>query len=189
MYLIMESPKASINKVYKKEMPYSNENDIYTNALGDILQLRILETVRETEGGAYSPRVYARFSREPKSETYVSISFDCNPDLVEKLVDVVNAEFQKIADGNISEDDLYKIRTKFIKERLQSKDKNNYDMQVLTSFFRYGLNMNNPKNFEDIVNNMSKKDIQEMAKKVLDGGKSYEVIFKPKQNSEIPTKE
>ena len=41
--------------------------------------------------------------------------------------------------------------------------------------------MNDPKNFEDIVNGMSKKHIQSLVKQVLDGGKSYEVVFKPKQ--------
>ena len=72
-------------------------------------------------------------------------------------------------------------RTNFIKEREQAKDKNGYDMQLLTSYFRYNENINDPKNFENIVNTMSKKDIQDIAKQVLDGGKSYEIIFKPKQ--------
>lgn len=190
IYLTMESPKATINMAYKKEMPYSNEKAIYTNALGDILQLRVTETVRESEGGAYSPRAYAHFFREPKSEAYVSISFDCNPDLVDKLVGIVTSEIKKIAEGNINEDDLNKTKTNFIKERQQSKDKNAYDTQLLTRYFRYNENMNDPKNFEDIVNSMSKKNIQEIAKQVLEGGgKSFEVVFQPKQNNEIPTKE
>ena len=54
-------------------------------------------------------------------------------------------------------------------------------MRLLRTFFRYGYNMNDPKNFEDIVNSMSKKDIQSLVKEVIGGGKSYEVLFKPKQ--------
>lgn len=181
IYLTMEDPKATVNIAYKKEMPFSNENGIFIDALGDILQLRILETVRESEGGAYSPRASASFFREPKSQAYVSVSFDCNPDLADKMVEIVQAELQKMAKGMINENDLNKTRTNFIKEREQSKDKNAYDMQLLMAFYRYGDNMNDPKNFEDIVNNMSKEDIQQMAKQVLIGGKSYEVVFKPKQ--------
>jgi len=181
IYLPMEDPKANVNVAYKKEMPYSKSNDIYTNALGDILQLRVTETVREAEGGAYSPRASARFYREPKSQAYVSFKFDCNPEMADKLVDIVNTELQKIANGDINDDDLTKTKTNFIKEREQAKDKNGYDMQVLTSYFRYNENINDPKNFENIVNNMTKKDIQDIAKQVLDGGKSYQVVFKPKQ--------
>ena len=179
IYLTMEDPKASVNIAYKKDMPYTIKNSVYADALGDILQLRITETVRETEGGAYSPRANANFTREPKSQVNVAFKFDCNPELVDKLVNIVNAELQKIAEGNISDNDLNKTRTNFLKEREQSKDKNAYDMQLLTSFYRYNENINDPKNFEDIVNIMSKKDIQEMAKQVLDGGKSYEVVFRP----------
>jgi zinc protease len=54
-------------------------------------------------------------------------------------------------------------------------------MQWLSTYFRYNENINDPSNFENIVNKMSKKEIQEVAKQVLNGGKSYEVVFKPKQ--------
>ncbi|GAA4957207.1 M16 family metallopeptidase [Algibacter aquimarinus] len=182
IYLSMEDPKARINIAYKKEMPYSIKNALYTDALGDILQLRITETVRESEGGAYSPRAFARFSREPKSQAYVSVSFDCNPDLAEKLVGIVQAELQKMADGEIMDENLEKTRTNFLKERQQSKDKNSYDMQLLRNFYKYNYNMNDPKNFEDIVTNMSKSDIQNIAKQVIGDGQSYEIVFKPKNN-------
>ncbi|WP_194767056.1 M16 family metallopeptidase [Tamlana sp. I1] len=181
IYLTMEDPKARVDIAYKKEMPYSKNNAIYTNVLGDILQLRITETVREAEGGAYSPRASAKFFREPKSQAYVSITFDCNPEMADKLVDIVNAELQKIANGAINDDDLSKTRTNFIKEREQAKGKNKFDMQLLTAYFRFNENINDPKNFENIVNSMTKKDIQNIAKQVLDGGKSYEVVFKPKK--------
>jgi len=181
VYIAMEDPKARINMAYVKEMPYSEKNKIATNALGDILQLRILETVRESEGGAYSPRANAYFSREPKSQAVLSISFDCNPELADKLVDIVDAEVQKIANGTIKDEDLSKTKTNFIKEREQSKDKNSYDMTLLMQYFRYGLNINNPKNFENIVNNLSKEEIKDITKQLIEGGKSYEIIFKPKQ--------
>ena len=178
----MPDPKAKVNIAYKKELPYTIENSLYTNALGGILQLRITETVRESEGGAYSPSAYATFFREPKGKAYISVSFDCNPDLADKLVEIVKAELQKMADGDINEDDLFKIKTNFIKEREQSKDKNAYDLQLLTAFYRYGYNINNSENFEDIVNNMSIKNIQELVKQVINEGQSYEIIFKPKNN-------
>ena len=149
--------------------------------MGDVLQLRVTESVRESEGGAYSPRANAYLSREPKSELNVSFRFDCNPDLADKLVDIVNTELQNIADGNIRIEDLNKTRTNFLKERLQSKDKNGYDMSLLTNFYRYNLNINDPKTFEDIVNKMSAKDIQNIASQVLLNGKSYQIIFKPQQ--------
>ncbi|MCB0745903.1 MAG: insulinase family protein [Ignavibacteriae bacterium] len=179
IYLSMEDPKANVNMVYKNELPYSKKNEIYTNVLGDILQLRVTEMIRETEGGAYSPRANASFSREPKSQAVVSFKFDCNPDMADELAEIVNAETQKIANGEISDSDLNKTKTNFIKEREQAKEKNEYDMEALVSYFRYGENINDPINFENIVNAISKDSIKDIAKQILNGGKSYKVIFKP----------
>jgi len=181
IYITMEDPKANVNIVYKKEMPYSRKNVIYTSVLGDILQLRVTETVREAEGGAYSPRAGANFSREPKTQAYVSFNFDCNPDMADKLVDIVKNELQKIANGTINDEDLNKTRTNYLKEQEQAKDKNAYDMQMLTKYFKYNENINDPSNFETIVSEMSKKDIQNIAKQILESGKSYQIVFKPKQ--------
>ncbi|WP_419213629.1 M16 family metallopeptidase [Maribacter sp. X9] len=180
IHLRMEDPKSRVNIAYKLEMPYAIKSELYTTALGDILQLRISEEVRENLGGAYSPSAYAFFEREPKSYAYVGVDFDCNPDLVDRLVAVVNGEIKKMAKGEILDKDLEKTRNNFLKEREQAKNQNAYDMRLLTSFFRYGEDLNDPNNFENIVQQMSKKDIQDIARQVLDGGKSFQVVFKPK---------
>lgn len=41
--------------------------------------------------------------------------------------------------------------------------------------------MNDPKNFENIVNSITVKDIQKFTKTLLKGAKTYEIAFKPKQ--------
>jgi zinc protease len=181
IFIPMEDAKARVNIAYKKEMSYSAKNAINTKVVGDILQLRITETIRESEGGAYSPRASSNFFREPKSQATISVSFDCNPDLVDRLSKIVQEEIKKIAEGNINDADLNKTKTNFLKERQQLKDQSEYDMQLLTNFFRYGENMNDSKNFENIINTISKKTIQNIAKKIIINGQSYEIIFKPKK--------
>ncbi|MGY5354907.1 M16 family metallopeptidase [Wenyingzhuangia sp. IMCC45467] len=182
VFLKMEDPKASVNMVYKKELPYHKKNAIYTNVLGDMLQLRVTEIIREAEGGAYSPRANASFDKEPRPTAYVSFRFDCNPEMVDKLVEIVKQELRKIVNGTINEEDLNKIRTNFIKEREQAKDSNSYDVLMLTKYYRDHEDITDPKNFENIVRKMSAKDIQKIAKKIMKG-KSYQVVFKPEQQN------
>ncbi|MCL5244833.1 insulinase family protein [Cellulophaga sp. 20_2_10] len=181
IFLKMEDEKGSVRVGYKNEMKYSLKNDILASALGDILQLRITETVREAEGGAYSPRAGAGFSKRPVSEGSISVSFDCNPDKVDDLLKIVHTEIKKIGEGEISQVDLDKTLTNFIKERKESKDYNGYDMSLLQNYVLEGYNMNDPKNFENIVNSITVKDIQKFTKKLLKGAKTYEIAFKPKQ--------
>lgn len=177
--LAMENPKANIRVFYKKEMPYELRSSLYMKALGDILQLRLTETVRESKGGAYSPRAGGSFSREPKSQAMLSIGFDCNPELADTLMGVVVDEVKAISEGNIADGDLEKVRTNLLKEREQLKEKNAYDMQWLMTYHRYGEDINAPKNFEEIVQQMATKDIQELARQLLGSGKSYKIVFVP----------
>ncbi len=182
VFLAMETPKANVNISLKKEIPYNVKNKLVTQALGDILKLRITETVREQEGGAYSPGVSSRLFKEPKTLAYVAVSFDCDPDMADRLVGIVHKEIAKIANGEINDDDLNKTLTNFLKEREQAKNKNKYAMDLLTTFYRDGYNRDEARNFEDIVNKISKEEIQALAKDIQQNGRSFEIVFKPKKD-------
>jgi len=109
----------------------------------------------------------------------MSVVFDCNPNLAEKLIGIVHNELTKLANGDIRDEDLQKTLSNYKKIREQAKNRNSYDMTLLTTFYRDGYNMNEVKNFENVVNNITKKDIQALAKKLQQKGKSFEIVFKP----------
>ncbi|MFY0630223.1 MAG: insulinase family protein [Flavobacteriaceae bacterium] len=180
VYLKMEDPKSSVRIAYKNDYSYSLKNSLIARAVGDILQLRFTETLREEEGGTYGASANARISRRPVQEASISVRFDCNPDKVETLVAIVHQEIQKISNGIIKQDDLNKATTNYLKDRKQQKDYNRYQMRLLTNYFREGYNMNDPKNFEDLVNSITVKDVQEFTKKLLKNSKQYEIVVKPK---------
>ena len=179
IFLKMEDKKGSVRICYKNEIIYSLKNVLLASILGDILQLRITETIREEEGGAYSPRARASFSKRPVEQANIFISFDCNPDKVDHLIKIVHNEIKKIAEGEISQVDLDKTLTNYVKERKEQKDYNSYEMRVLKNYVLEGYDMNDPKNFDDIVNSITVKDIQIFTKNILNGGKMYEIAFKP----------
>jgi zinc protease len=183
IYLKMEDPKSSVRISYKNDMKYSLKNALISKALGDILQLRYTETLREEEGGTYGASARSSLSKRPLNQATVSVSFDCDPDKVEKLVGIVHNEIQKIANGDILQTDLDKTLTNYKKEREEQKNYNNYDMSLLTNFYREDYNMNSPESFEKIVNNITVKDIQNYTQNLVTNAKTYEVIFKPTEES------
>ena len=181
VFLTMEDPKASVRITFKNDYKYSLKESLVASALGSILQLRFTETLREEEGGTYGASAGASVSKRPTEKAVISVSFDCNPDKAETLIDIVYQEINKIANGEIQQVDLDKTLTNYIKERKQQKDYNSYDMSWLTTFYREGYDINDPENFENIVNAITKADIQNFTKKVLKDAQSYEIVFKPLQ--------
>ncbi|MDO5980746.1 M16 family metallopeptidase [Flavivirga spongiicola] len=180
IYLKMEDPKSSVRISYKNDYEYSLKNALIARTLGDMLDLRYTETLREEEGGTYGASTSAGLSKRPLQKASISVNFDCNPEKVETLIAIVHEEINKIAQGNIIQVDLDKTLTNYLKERKQQKDYNSYDMSLLTRFYREGYNMNDSKNFEDIINSITTKDIQNFVKTFLKDAKSYEIVFKPK---------
>ena len=109
------------------------------------------------------------------------MGFDCNPDKVESLTAIVHHEIAKIAKGDIQQLDLDKTLASYLKERKQHKDYNDFDMDLLTTFYREGYHMDAPKNFEDIIDSITPKDVQKFTKELLEQAKSYTIVFKPKK--------
>ena len=120
-------------------------------------------------------------SRRPTQEGTISVSFDCNPELAEKLIGIVHQEIENLKNGDIQQADLDKTLTNFLKSREESKNYNRYQMSLLQNSVLEGYNMDDPKNYEDIVNAITIKDLKNITEELLKNSKSYEIVFKPKQ--------
>jgi len=178
LFFKMENPKTTVNITYKNDVKYSLKNALVIRAFSDILQLKYMETLREQEGGTYGTSTSAGLSKRPREKGTLSVRFDCNPEKADKLIAMVYDELNKVAAGKVSENDFNKTISNFLKEREQAKDYNQYSMSVLTNFYREGYDMNDPKNFENIVNTIAVSDIVDMANKIIKGADKAEVIIK-----------
>jgi len=181
VFLEMKDPKTSVRVMIKNNMKYSLKNAILMRAMGDVLQLRYTESLREKEGGTYGARTRGSISRRPIEEAFISVNFDCNPDLAEKLIGIVHKEIEALKNGDIQQADLDKTLTNYLKEREESKNYNKFQMSLLKNSVLEGYNMNDPKNYENIIKSITIKDLRNITNKLIENSKSYEIVFKPKK--------
>jgi len=179
VFIKMETPKSSVRIAFSKEYAFNQKNRILTSYLADILTLRYTESLREKEGGTYGAHVNASFDKLPISKANLQVMFDCDADKVEHLLPIVYQEIDKIKKGEIAAEDIEKTRTNYLKSREDSKNFNSYSMNLIYNYFENNYDMNDPKNYVDIVKSITAKDIQEFANSFLDKADSYEVVFKP----------
>jgi zinc protease len=179
IFIKMETPKSSVNVAYSQEYAYSQRNRVLASFLGDILTLRYTESLREKEGGTYGARVKCTADRLPIATIALEVSFDCDPNKAEHLLPIVYQEIDKIKTGDILKEDLEKTRTNYLKSKADSKNFNSYSMNLIYNYFKNSYNMDDPKNYENIVNAISEKDIQDFANSFLNKADFYEVVIKP----------
>jgi len=179
IFIKMETPKSSVRIAFLKDCAFTQKNRILASYLGDILTLRYTESLREKEGGTYGAGVKASVDKLPISKASLQINFDCDADKVEHLLPIVYQEIDKIKKGEIATEDVEKTRTNYLKSREDSKNFNSYSMNLIYNYFENDYDMNDPKNYVDIVKSITAKDIQEFATSLLDKADSMEVVFKP----------
>jgi zinc protease len=162
-------------------MEYNLLNNKIADVLGSMLELRFLETLREEEGGTYGVYSGCNLSKRPKPMAQLTVSFDCNPEKVEELIAIVYEEIDNIKNGLINKEELDKTIANGLKELKEFRDKNSYDMSLLTTFFREGYNINEAKNTEDILNAIDENAIQKFMMELMNDAMKLEIVFKPKE--------
>lgn len=181
IFLSMENPKGNVNIGLKKELPYTLPNRYKTQIFGAILQLRYTESLREQEGGTYGARVRATMKEKPIGVAEVRVNFDCNPEMVDKLTNIVQNEIDLIKKGQVKTEDFDKTVNALIKDRIESKQRSSYDLRQIITLVKDGYNIDDKENFEDIINAISTDDIQKLAQELTSDNQHYQIVFKPKR--------
>ena len=104
-----QEPKASVRLVYSGEYTYSEKHNNQLDALAEVLTIKLIERLREDEGGVYGVGARASYTKFPTSRYSFSISFGCAPENVEKLISSTLDEINKIRENGAEATDLEKF--------------------------------------------------------------------------------
>jgi zinc protease len=181
--MALETPKANVNIVINQEMAYNPYNQMVMRVIRGILDLRYVESIREEEGGTYGVGVGTSLSKWPVEKATMQINFDCDPERAADLKEKVFAELEKLASEGPSEGDLSKTTENILKGRQESKEHNAYYLSTLFSYYLYGINFDDPANYEDIVKGLTPKDVKNVMQAFYDDPNIVDVVFVPKETA------
>ena len=175
----VEVKKSTVSVNFDAKMGYTPEQNLLLSLFRDILNLRYLEEIREKEGGTYGVRVSTNYSKFPKEEKSLGLTFDTDPEKAQHLKSILFREIDKIVAEGPTFEDLDKAVKNLQKNREQSKLHNNYWLQALNSYYLYQINPAAPENFEKILETMTPLKVQEFVKTFVSKADVVDIIFKP----------
>ena len=177
----METPKSLVVTSFRHEMPY-NLHDMYcNNVLRGILDVRYTENIREKEGGTYGVSVNSEASKEPIPIYTMTMTFNCDPDKADHLKSLIYAEIEKVKKEGVTQDEINNVTKNLLKDFEQSKPHNSYWLSVITTYYIYDINNNDPAQFVDILKNMTHEDIKDFADRMFDNPDILDIVFTPKK--------
>ena len=164
---------ATVAVIASGDCDYTLKNELLMGCLSRTLDMVYLEEVREKEGGTYGVQTVGQLSRYPKDEAILQVVFNTDPAKREKLMEIIMGELQRVTKEGPKEEHLAKVKEGILKQYAVSVKENSYWLTILNEYFWYNEDMST--NYEQIVNGITIKDVQEFAKKLFDQGNLIEV--------------
>ena len=172
-------PKATVYLVYTGQYDYSPENNTKMDAMKEVLEIRLLQRLREDESGVYSPGVEENTTKLPHQRYSFIVHFGCAPQNVEKLIASALDEINKLrTDGPLQENI----------DKWRAEDKTSFEPQLKTNGFWLGYLNGQLQNDEDLnelnkynllLDEVKPGDVKTMAGKYLSGDNYIRLVLMP----------
>lgn len=172
-------PKSTIFLSFAESMKYNPYNYLGLEVIKGILDLVYTEKVREDKGGTYVVSVSLSEQKRPKELAEGMITFDCDPVRANEFKKIIYQELDTIIIKGPSKVNLDKAVNNILKTREENKMHNAYWAGVLSRYYSYGINSNDPANYENILKSFKVKDIKRIAGIMFKKADVIDLIFKP----------
>src|SRR5690606_5032943 len=79
-------PQSYIRMFFTGEAPYSDAENLKLQALIEVLNIKLIETLREDLSGIYGGAVFGGLNKHPYNNYSVGVALPCGPENVDKLI-------------------------------------------------------------------------------------------------------
>lgn len=159
--------KATVVLVYEGYYKGGEKEDMALVALEQVLGFRLIERLREKEGGVYTPSVSVSFGKVPRGEYNVVINFGCSPANVDFLIKATLEEIEGLQKKGATSDDMLKFRTEEMRQHELKLRNNQFWLGYLSGTLRTGGDLLSVLRTKDVLNSLTPSDVKNGAKKYL----------------------
>ena len=177
-------PKATVRLVFSGDYNYDPVTNKLMDAIAEILQIRLLERLREEESGVYSPQVFVNYRKIPEQRYVLTISFGCSPEHVEKLI---NSTLDKVSKLKIDGGSELNI------EKFKAENRRNHELQLrndgfwsnyLTEQILNNEDINEVNLYDSILEKINRVTIKDTTNKYLSGNNLIKFLLLPEKSKQ-----
>jgi zinc protease len=174
-------PKSQAAIVFTGPFEFNQQQRVNIRAMSEILQTKLLETIREELGGTYSITASYGFQKFPRSDYSITIQFGCSPERTEALIKRVFEEIEKFKAEGPTEKQLNDEKEALVREFETNSKQNSYMLNQLSLRFYHG---EDPAGFwlvPDFYRKLDAASVQQAAKTYLNTNSYIKVTLFPEK--------
>lgn len=174
-------PKSFIRMFWNAEAPYSEAEQLKVQALTEVINIKLIESLREELSGIYGGGMFGNLNKNPYNYYSLGISLPCGPENVDKLIKATLAEIDKIKANGPSAEDLNKVKETW-KQQYQVNIKDNafWARQLLLSV-ELAAPAGEVLSYEKRIAALTANDVKDAANKYLDMKNYVQIVLNPEK--------
>jgi len=174
-------PKSFIRMFWNGEAVYSTDEQLKIQALTEVLNIKLIEKLREDLAGIYGGGVFGSLNKYPYNHFSMGASLPCGPENVDKLIAATLEEIQKIKKDGPAVEDLNKVKETWKQQHDVNLKENNYWARQLLQSVELGTDMDNVLTYEKRIALLSPLDVKDAANKYLDMKNYVQIVLNPEK--------
>ena len=171
-------PQSSTMIIFAGDGEYSRDESAAIGAMGEILQIRLRELLREDLGGTYGVGVSGSLSFRPDEEYTVQIQFSSDPERADELAAVVFEEIERLKAEGPDAETVDKVRETQRRSKETSMQQNGYWLSQLSSFESRGRDIRQIPSY-DLIEGWTAEQVRQAANRYLRTDKYIKFVLLP----------
>ncbi len=160
-------PKANTTIVFSGPIAFSRPNRFVLQALGQLLDIKLRETLREQMGGTYGVSVSPDVQQQPHAGYRFTISFGSSPERLDSLVTATFIQIDSVKKFGVTADYLSKVKETLRRARETSMTQNEYWLGQIVYFDQNDWQLATIPDADKLIDGLTGRKIQEAAIKYL----------------------
>jgi zinc protease len=161
--------KSLILAVFSGEAPYNEDEALKANALTEVLNIRIIEELREKVQGIYGGGIFGGLEKVPYNSYSFVAQLPCGPEKADTLTEALQKEIAKIRKNGIEESYLSKVKKQWLEAHKENIKSNAAWAGNIIGSKVEGENIDRFVNYEKYVEKLTTADIKKVANTYLSG--------------------
>jgi zinc protease len=174
-------PQSRAALVFTGPFEYDPTERVAIRALGDVLETRLRETLREDLGGTYGVSVSVRYAKIPVGEYALRIMFSADPARTDELLTAARAEIDLLRAEGPSDAQVADVKAKLSRDIETNLKENSFLVSQIAAKYQHGEDIASLFEIEDYYARLTPAAIQAAATQYLNPANVVKVVLVPEK--------
>lgn len=158
---------------------FSAKEDLANKILEQVFQLRLMENIRQKEGGVYTIQAHGETNYLPKGSLEISAEYQASPADVKRIQKKIISEWSAMVDKGVTQGEMSRVATFLKLKMMQDNRKAEPWAECLATQYACGRQVLTPSEFNVVLASLTLDDINALLRKYQRLGTSMSVVMHP----------